>query len=108
MTKIDILKMNDAALDKTVKIQGTSFDRKRTITDDVINKMKKLLKKKDASEVAKKLGMCTRDILYHTDPEFKKNYISKLSGKHTGKDHISINNRIAYKRELVAAGKVTA
>lgn len=108
MTKIEILKMNDNALDKAVKIQGTAYDRKRTITDDVIKKMKNMAKRKEPSEIAKKLGMSLRDVMYHIDPEYRKNYISKLSGKHTGKTHFSVNNRVAYKRELVAAGKVTA
>ena len=30
MTRSEILKMKDSDLDKTIKIQGTRFDRKRT------------------------------------------------------------------------------
>lgn len=108
-TKIlETLKMTDGELDKAVKIQGTPYDRKRTISTDIIKKMKSMSKKKTPAEIAKKLDMRLRDVMYHIDPEFRKNYISKLSGKHTGKDKVTILDRVAYKRELVATGKVTA
>ena len=108
MTKIETLTLNDNALDNAVKIQGTKYDRKRKISDDIIKKMKTMSKKKTPEEIADKLEMRLRDVLYHTNEEFRKNYISKLSGKHTGKDKITKSNRVAYKRALVAAGKVTA
>ena len=108
MNKIELLTLTDAKLDDVVKIQGTKYDRKRKFTDDVIAKMTKMCKKKDYKEVAEKLGVSIRDVRYHTDPVFRSNYIKSLSGKHTGKDTITKTNRIAYKRQLVAAGKVEA
>lgn len=108
MTKIDLLTLTDDKLDNAVKIQGTCYDRKRKISDADIKKMKSMSKRKTAEEIAKKLDMRLRDVMYHIDPEFRKNYISKLSGKHTGKDKITIKERVAYKRQLVAAGKIGA
>lgn len=108
MNKIELLTLTDDKLDSAVKIQGTIYDRKRTISESTIKKMKSMSKRKTADEIAKKLNMRMRDVMYHIDPEFRKNYISKLSGKHTGKDHITVKDRVAYKRELVAAGKITA
>ena len=108
MTKLELLTLTDNKLDDTVKIQGTQYDRKRKFSDADIKKMQTMSKKKTPEEIAKKLQMRLRDVMYHIDPEYRKNYISKLSGKHTGKDHITKTNRVAYKRNLVAAGKVTA
>ena len=107
MNKIELLTLTDDKLDSAVKIQGTMYDRKRKIPESIIKKMKTMSKRKNADEIAKKLNMRLRDVMYHIDPEFRKNYISKLSGKHTGKDHITVKDRVAYKRELVAAGKIT-
>lgn len=108
MNKIELLTLTDDVLDKKVKIQGTKYDRKRTISDEVINKMLKMVKKKDYAEIAKNLGLSVRDVRYHTDPIYRAEYLSKLSGKHTGKDHITMKDRVAYKRKLVAAGKIGA
>ena len=108
MNKIEILTLTDNQLDEVIKIQGTKYDRKRKFTDDVIAKMIKMCKKKGYKEVAEKLGVSVRDVRYHTDPLFRSNYIKSLSGKHTGKDTITKTNRVAYKRQLVATGKVTA
>lgn len=107
MNKIELLSMTDDKLDEAVKIQGTAYDRKRKFSDDLIKKMIKLCKRKDFKEVAQKLGVSTRDVRYHTDPVFRSQYIKSLSGRHTGKDHITKTNRVAYKRQLVAAGKVS-
>ena len=108
MTKIELLTLTDDKLDNIVKIQGTIYDRKRKISEATIKKMKSMSRRKSPEEIAKKLDMRLRDVMYHIDPEFRKNYISKLSGKHTGKDHITIKDRVAYKRTLVAAGKIGA
>lgn len=107
MNKIKLLTLTDNQLDDVVKIQGTEYDRKRRFTDSEIAKMIKLCKKKGYKEVAKKLGISTRDVRYHTDPFYRMNYIENLSGRHTGKDTITKTNRVSYKRQLVAAGKIS-
>lgn len=107
--KIELLKLTDEALDKKVKIQGTEYDRKRKIPNSTIKKMLGMAKKqKSVAEIASKLGLNYTAVKYHVDAEFRKLYNATRNGKHTGKDHITVQNRIAYKRELVAAGKITA
>ena len=39
--KINVLKMVDNKLDKAVKIQGTDFDRKRKVTSEMREQMKR-------------------------------------------------------------------
>lgn len=108
MTKVEILTMMDGALDKAVKIQGTQYDRKRKVSNATIKKITKMFDNgKDVAEIARKMGLTARTVRYHADPVWRKEYIAKLSGKHTGKNKISVSNRIAYKRKLVAAGKVS-
>lgn len=106
---IETLKMNDNELDKKVRIQGTKYDRKVRYTDSDFKQARKLLREgKTWSEISSKVGIKTRDLRYHLEPEYRKSYLASLSGKHTGKDHITKQNRINYKRSLVAAGLVTA
>lgn len=109
MTKIELLTLTDDALDAKVKIQGTKYDRKRKLSESTLKKMKSLYKKgKSIAEIAKKLDLNYISVRYNVDPMFKKEFNAKRSGKHTGKDKITIKDRIAYKRGLVAAGKITA
>ena len=109
MTKIELLALTDEALDAKVKIQGTKYDRKRKISESTLKKMKSLYKKgKSISEIANKLGLNYTSVRYNVDPIFKKQFNQMRDGKHTGKDKITIKDRIAYKRGLVAAGKITA
>ena len=108
MTKIELLTLTDNALDNTVKIQGTKYDRKRKLTDATIKKILNMGKKSTYQEIARKLGLNPTTVRYNLDPEWKAAFNLKRSGKHTGKDHITKLNRVAYKRSLVAAGKVTA
>ena len=109
MTKVEILKMMDNEIDKAVKIQGTKYDRKRKYQSDVVKKMQNLLKKgKTYQEVAAAIGCAPITVRYNTDAEFKAAFNAARDGKHTGKDRITKSNRIAYKRQLVAEGKVTA
>ena len=109
MTKLELLTLTDDVLDKKVKIQGTKYDRKRKVSDATIKKATGLFSRgKTISEIAKKLGLNYTTVRYNVDPVFKAEFNAKRDGKHTGKDHISKLDRVAYKRSLVAAGKVTA
>ena len=98
----------DSEVDKAVKIQGTPYDRKRKITSSTLTKMQKLSKKnKTFAQIAKELGLNYTTVRYNLDDEFRKTYNATRNGAHTGKDHISIQNRVAYKRALVAEGKIS-
>ena len=107
MTKIQVLTLTDNALDNVVKIQGTKYDRKRKLTDSTIKKILSMGKKHTYLEIARKLNLNPITVRYNLDPVWKATYNMKRSGKHTGKDHITKLDRVAYKRALVAAGKVT-
>lgn len=108
MTKLQTLALTDDKLDSTVKIQGTKYDRKRTISDKSIKKMRSLYRrKKSISEIASKLGVSYLGVRYNVDPVFKAEFNAKRDGKHTGKTHITVKDRVAYKRSLVAAGKIS-
>ena len=105
--KLEILELDDVALDKQVKIQGTPFDRKRKISDKTVKKMMKLSNKgKSIQEIAKELGIGATSIRYNIDPVFKAEFNAKRSGLHTGKTNMDRINRAQYKRELVSSGKI--
>ena len=107
MKKKDVLKLNDAELDSKVKIQGTEFDRKRRYSDNTLKKMRKLYKKGNSfSEIAQKIGASVAIVRYNVDDEYRKRFNQKRSGKHTGLDMVTRENRIQYKRELVSKGKI--
>lgn len=109
MTRLETLTLTDNALDSAVKIQGTKYDRKRKVSDSSLKKMLAMAKKNSTyQEIAKKLGMNPTTVRYNIDPLWRAEFNRKRDGKHTGKDKITKINRIAYKRELVAAGKVCA
>lgn len=108
MTKVEILTMMDRDLDKKIKIQGTQYDRKRKVSKAQLKTLEKLHKqKKSIAEIAKKTGLYYTTVRYNVDPVYRAEHIAKCSGKHTGKDKVTVSNRIAYKRKLVAAGKVS-
>lgn len=108
MNKIELLTLTDEALDAKVKIQGTKYDRKRKLSDQLIRKMNSMSKRgKSVSEIAKKFGLNYLTVKYNVDPIFKEEYNARRDGKHTGKDKITVKNRISYKRALVAVGKLT-
>lgn len=109
MNALQVLTLTDDKLDEVVKIQGTQWDRKRKVTPDLAKQMSKMIKKgKKVSEIAEKFNLSDCAVRYNTDPIWRANFIASKSGKHTGKDHITVKNRVAYKRSLVAQGKLTA
>lgn len=109
MKRIDVLKMTDDDLDKAVKIQGTDYDRKRKVTSKILAEMRKMESRgKKYADIARELGLSTKTVRYYLDEDYRTNYKFSPSGAHTGKDHITKKNRVAYKRELIAMGKVTA
>lgn len=100
------LDMAKSSLNKRVKIQGTKFDRKRRYSDKDYTMMKKLVSKgMSYNEVANIIGCSTAVVKYHTNDEYRYRVLHREgAGKHTGVDHISANDRIAYKRKLIIAG----
>lgn len=104
---INTLKLNDEALDKAVKIQGTDYDRKRKVKKSDVKMMKKLYKKGYSySAIASVFGVSYSTVKYNIDDNYRLLYNFFRDGTHTGKTHLSKSNRVSYKRELVANGVI--
>jgi hypothetical protein len=113
MTKIEVLTLTDDKVDKVVKIAGTDWDRKRKVTSAVAKRMGSMTSRKSLSDIAEKFGVSEYTVKYNTDPSFRMNEIWRCTEKTRrngpkGKITCTPKNRVAYKRSLVAAGKVTA
>lgn len=106
--KIELLKLTDGELDSKVKIQGTMYDRKRKLSESTLKKIAKMAKSTTYSKIARELGLCASTVRYHTDEAWRVHYNATRDGSHTGKDKITVKDRVAYKRALVAAGKISA
>lgn len=106
MKRREVLKLSDRKLDNYVKIQGTKFDRKRKFSEATKRKMKRMYKNgKSVKEIAVKFNTTRTPVLYIVDEDFKKMFNATRSGKHTGVDKITAQNRIEYKRQLVSKRK---
>ena len=105
--KINVLKMVDNKLDKAVKIQGTDFDRKRKVTSEMREQMKRMKKRgKTFREIAERFNVDHRTVRYNLDEQYRAYCKAYASGVHTGKTYLNKTNRVAYKRELVAEGLI--
>lgn len=116
MKKKDILELSDKELDKVVKIAGTQYDRKRKISDKKIESAKRLVKKGKSFEyIIKKLKLNVTEntIRYHLDDAYRRyridhaNYGRSVAACKRGDYNEILKDRAAYKRELVARGRVT-
>lgn len=107
MTRKEIMRLSDATIDARAKIQGTDYDRKRVVTKKLLKKIEKLQGNgKSVSFIANKLGIDSKTVRYNTDPAYRAMRLEKASGKHTGTDYITADNRIAYKRKLLLNKKI--
>lgn len=103
-SKKSLLLLSDTQLNQTVRIQGTKFDRKRKVSDKTDAKMKELYNSgMSVIDIARLLNMNYGTVRYHVDEDYNKLCRSR-NGRHTGKTHISVQDRIEYKRKLVKAG----
>ena len=116
MKKKDILALSDKELDKAVKIAGTQYDRKRKINDKQIASAKRLVKKGKSFEyIIKKLklNVTPNTIRYHLDEVYRRyridhaNYGKVAAACKRGDYNEILKDRAAYKRKLVARGRVT-
>lgn len=105
MNATTILMMPDDVLDDVVKIQGTRYDRKRKVTPEMAHEMLEMRNAGYGVEViAYEFGVSTTAVKYNTDEVFRKKHLSGCTGAHTGKDNITISDRVEYKRQLIAQG----
>lgn len=114
--KKQILALSDKELDKVVKIAGTQYDRKRKISDKQIAAASKLVKKgKSLEYIIKKLklNVTANTIRYHLDEAYRRyridhaNYGKAAAACARGNYNEILKDRAAYKRKLVARGRVT-
>lgn len=109
MKRKQVLQLDDMTLDQKVKIQGTQFDRKRKLTDKDWKKVNKMLKKGlDYKQIAEMFGVTPHCIRYGVDEEYRLHSIAIRSGKHTGVDTCTFENRVEYKRYLIQKRKIKA
>jgi transposase-like protein len=103
--KKDLLSLTNDQLDSVVKIQGTKFDRKRKVNENVRTRMINMASRGDTyCTIAKKLGYSPSTVRYIIDEDFRRLHNIFRDGAHTGVTHISKSDRAAYKRKLVQAG----
>ena len=96
-------KLSDFEVDKKVRLVYTQYDRKRKLSDRNVATIQRNLKtgKKTITQLAKKYKVTEHTIRYNTDPEYREHAIAIRSGEHYGPGHITVENRIAYKRKLL-------
>lgn len=103
----EILKMDDITLDSKVTIQGTQFDRKRKLNDKQLDQIQDRLSKNIPIEtIAKEFNVSEWVIKYNTDLKFREHQLQLRSGKHTGVDTMTFENRVNYKRNLIKDKKI--
>lgn len=101
--KQQLLASSDSVVDQSVKIQGTKFDRKWTISQTLVQKMQWLKKcGLNTNQIATMCEVSWRTAKYHTDPEWRAWYNLTRSGKHYGPTGDS-SERANYKRKLLKA-----
>ena len=104
MKRKDVSKMSNVEVDKTVKIQGTKFDRKRKIGDDTINQIKYLRScGKTLSAISREVGVSAPMVRYYTDAEYRYKHCH-MGGTHAQSEVHDLNERADYKRRLMRAG----
>lgn len=109
MKRRDILKLDDLTLDQKVKIQGTQFDRKRKLKDKDWKKIKRLLSRGFTYEqVASKFNCSIQTLRYNLEEDYREMKLLSMSGKHTGIDVHTFEDRVLYKRTLIKKRKIKA
>lgn len=110
MKKQNILALSDSEINKLVKIKGTQYDRRRKISDKELILINDLYDKgKSYREIAEQVGYSPRLVRYHLDNEFRHRLIGHMTGEPVrNKKTISesFHDRAAYKRDLVARGRL--
>ena len=103
-----VLNYDDETLDIKVKIQGTSFDRKRKLTDKQVKKLiKDISDGMSIEEVALKYRVSEWVVKYNSNPDFKKHQLDLRKGKSKAHDnYMDFEDRVNYKRLLIKEKKI--
>ena len=106
--KIILATYDDEMIDEKIKIQGTSFDRKRKLDSKQMKKLQfDFAEGMSVKDLSIKYGVSEWVIKYNTDPEFKAHQLKLREGKSkTHKNIMDAENRVNYKKYLVKAKKI--
>lgn len=98
--------LTDIQLDKKVLIQGTNFDRKRKLKyEDIDEAIDMYNAGVCVAEIARHFGVHPGTIRYNIFPEYKAYLYSYMKSK-THDQNKKLEDRVAYKRELIQKGQV--
>lgn len=103
-----VLNYDDETLDIKVKIQGTSFDRKRKLNSKQMEKLQfDFSEGMSVKDLSLKYGVSEWVVKYNTMPEFKAHQIELRKGKSKAhKNTMDFEDRVNYKRSLVKGKKI--
>lgn len=106
--KQKLAELSDHQLDRLVKIAGTSFDRRRKLTDKQINAIQKAYGTGmfTQAELAKKFNVNVATIRYHVDSWFKMCVNHDRSYYAQSKNRLPMSERANYKRDLIMDNKI--
>ena len=106
--KIILTTYDDEMIDSKIKIQGTSFDRKRKLDSKQMKKLQyDFTEGMSVKDLSIKYDVSEWVIKYNTDPEFKAHQLKLREGKSkTHKNIMDAENRVNYKKYLVKAKKI--
>lgn len=107
-----LIKLSNLKIDKTVKIAGTDFDRRRKLTTSDVKDIKQMYRNGwSISRISEMYEVAYATVKYHLDDEFKnelnskrKNYSYRPYNYDEVKDRIE--DRAEYKKNLVIQGKI--
>lgn len=106
MTRGQLLKMSNSAIDKGVRIAGTKFDRRIKCSKGMVNKMRKLRNTgKSYSQIAAAFNVASTTVQYHLDEDFKARRKAERSNYKASKPITTPAERAEYKRALLKGRK---
>lgn len=106
MTKKEILKLSDSAIDKAVRIQGTNYDRRRKVTKQMQFRMMQMLNAgKSVNTIAEHFSVTPHTVKYNTDESYNSWYKKNRTNNRYYTVHSSGAERGAYKRNLLKSRK---
>lgn len=98
--------LTDIQLDKKVLIQGTNFDRKRKLKyEDIAEAIDMYNAGVCVAEIARHFGVHPGTIRYNIIPGYREYLYSYMKSK-THDQNMKMEDRVAYKRELIKKGQV--
>lgn len=107
MTRKEILNLSDSAVNESVKIAGTDYDRRRKVTKEIAYRMKRMVESgnKTFAEIGEHYGVSPNTVRYNTDPEFRKSEIERRYNYAFTPSTKDLHEVANYKRSLIKQGK---